>query len=1054
MSTGPTTLPENGPPEHGARRRWLPRLRDTRIRSKLALILVVPVAAVLALATVRLVDVGQTAYDANMIRSLTALSIDVSALTQDLHKERMAAATYLADPAATADTYNLAVRRTDERITAYGDERNSIGNVPESMQSRIEKIDDHLATLNNTRQEVLDRKQMLVVEAVLRYGVILTDLGDYGETLGELSGEGRVADSLRAVAAFARAKAGAAEEQAVGFTALRSARLDEEQYSSFVATQTSQQEALASFELAASASQNELVDKTYSGDAVTLAERAASDVARAVGQPTNAAFARSTSEAIGAVIDLMRWAEVQLEVELLAQADQAQSDVIQQAVIESIVVLITLIVAIALAVILARSLNASLRRLREGALSVANHDLPDAVARLQNVGSIGDGGVEEIVRQVRDPIRLNNKDEIGQVALAFNVVHREAVRVAAEQAALRTSVSAMFLNLARRSQALVDRMIGELDMIERGEEDPKRLAQLFELDHLATRMRRNDENLLVLAGADSTAPRRDDALLVDALRAAQSEVEAYNRIEFGTVDTDISVAAHAVNDVVRLVAELLDNATRFSSPNTVVVADARRIRDYVLIQVEDRGLGLSEEQLDALNRRLAAPPTVDVAAFRLMGLAVVSRLASRYGIRVELRRNVEGGTVAQVTLPSETVVLPQLRGREPLATRPRQPLAVEPGPAAALPAGPSWSEPMTPVGAGRTSAATLTDQWRTTPPAQPQPMQWQTADVRDTTTPVGATAAPVTHQLAAQPTAAHPLVTPPPPATHPTLTAPVDSYAGTPTMAYPTVRSLPQRTVGAGVAPTPAPAAPVAAPSAGLPSGPVAGMTPTPPPAPPVAAAPAPRAPEQPGEAPIFREMEAVWFRSHGQDSTAIFNVPPGGYQTPPAPRTVPAPRAAEPAAQRASLAESVAARGRATLPARTPGQTTSTGYTPPQAPAVPAAPVRAPEPVAAPVAAPVSPPAGTGTEAWRTAADEGWARATRAAEPAASGTTRSGLPKRVPQAQLVPGGVETKPGQAPSRRTPDEVRGLLSAYHRGVQRGRTAGSEQNGTTSTKETSR
>lgn len=390
-------------------------------------------------------------------------------------------------------------------------------------------------------------------------------------------------------------------------------------------------------------------------------------------------------------------------------------------------------------------------------------------------------------------------------------------------------------------------------------------------------MRRNDENLLVLAGADSTAPRRDDALLVDALRAAQSEVEAYNRIEFGTVDTDISVAAHAVNDVVRLIAELLDNATRFSSPNTVVVADARRIRDYVLIQVEDRGLGLSEEQLDALNRRLAAPPTVDVAAFRLMGLAVVSRLASRYGIRVELRRNVEGGTVAQVTLPSETVVLPQLRGREPLATRPRQPLAVEPGPAAALPAGPSWSEPMTPVGAGRASAATLTDQWRTTPPAQPQPMQWQTADARDTTLPVGATAAPVTHQLAAHPTAAHPLVTPPPAQTHPTLIAPVDSHAGAPTMAYPTVRSLPQRTVGAGMAANSAPAAPVSTPSAGLPAGPVAGMAATPqaPPVAPPAPAPTPRAPEQ-GEAPIFREMEAVWFRSHGQDSTAIFNVPPG----------------------------------------------------------------------------------------------------------------------------------------------------------------------------------
>src|SRR5690349_4230894 len=175
-------------------------------------------------------------------------------------------------------------------------------------------------------------------------------------------------------------------------------------------------------------------------------------------------------------------------------------------------------------------------------------------------------------------------------------------------------------------------------------------------------MRRNDENLLVLAGADSSAPRREDALLIDALRAAQSEVELYNRIEFGTVDTDIEVSALAVNDVVRLAAELLDNATRFSPPNTVVVADARRIRHYVVIQVEDRGLGMSEEQMDQLNRRLAEPPGVDVAAFRLMGLAVVGRLAARYGIRVELRANLEGGTIAQVTLPGSIVVLPSRRG--------------------------------------------------------------------------------------------------------------------------------------------------------------------------------------------------------------------------------------------------------------------------------------------------------------------------------------------------------------------------------------------------------
>ncbi|ROT34202.1 nitrate- and nitrite sensing domain-containing protein [Micromonospora sp. HM5-17] len=1022
MSTGPTTLPAKGPREGTARRRWIPRLRDARIRSKLALILVVPVAAVIALASIRLVDIGQGAYEATVVRSLTELSTDVSALTQDIHKERMAAARLLADPKANADAYNAFVRRTDERIAAYNDRRGELSDIPASVEARLDVIDDRLATLNGTRQEVLDRRQMAPAEAALRYGVIVSALVAYGDALGELSGEGPVGDSLRTLSALAQAKEAVAEEEAVVYSALAGGKLDEEQFSAFVATLTGQQEALLAFSASASARQREVLDGAVTGDAVLLADQVAQELTRSVGQRAPMS-ANSAAIAIGSVNDLMRWAETQLEADLLRQADQARSEVVQQAIVESVIVLITLLVAIALAVVLARSLNQSLRRLREGALSVANHDLPEAVKRLQNVGTIGEGGVEEIVRQVRDPIRLPNKDEIGQVALAFNVVHKEAVRIAAEQAALRTSVSAMFLSLARRSQTLVDRMIGELDAIERGEEDPKRLAKLFELDHLATRMRRNDENLLVLAGADSTAPRREDALLIDTLRAAQSEVELYNRIEFGTVDPDISVAAHAVNDVVRLVAELLDNATRFSPPHTTVVADARRIRDYVLIQVEDRGLGLSEEQMDALNRRLAEPPAVDVATFRLMGLAVVGRLAHRHGIRVDLRRNVEGGTVAQVTLPSSVIVLPKPRGREQILGRPRQPLAVEPGPSAAT-AAPSpsggWSDQLATTSASRTP--TLTDQWRSAVPAQrqtpatPEPSRPMPVNVGPS--PAQPATQLTATQLSGTPTPTYQTVLPSQNTPQPDLST--GSGVSAPTLAYPTVGSLPQRTPGtagpiAGQSLTPATTS-----SPSLPAGPVAGSPATSP------ASVAPRV-EDSGEAPIFREMEAVWFRSHGSDATAIFTVPADGYQQPPAPAASP-------------TSSGTATPGRAPLTTRTPGQSAPppAPYTPPSTPS--AAP--------APAAQPTTPPAG----AWRTAADEGWALASRAAQPTTGGTTRSGLPKRVPQAQLVPGGVDVKPRER-TRRSPDEVRGLLSAYHRGVQRGRTAGVEQYGMTSTKETS-
>ncbi|MET8360369.1 sensor histidine kinase [Micromonospora sp. NPDC005171] len=1044
MSTGPTTLPALGDSGRRERRR-MPRLRDARIRSKLALILVVPVAAVIALATVRLISVGEGAFDATRARSLTALSIDVSALTQDLQAERMAAAAYLATPQQPADAYNLRVRQTQQQVDRYRAERGRIGEVPAALRDRLAAIDDHLATLDGTRQEVLDRRQMAVAEAVLRYGVILTDLVSYGDGLAQLPGDESLADSRRAVSAFARAKASVAEEEAVAFTALTAGQLDSEQFSSFVATLTGQQEALVAFSLAADPVQRALVNSTVSGDAVGLADRVATDITRSVGQRP-LVTAQDATAAIGAVNDLMRWAEIQLQDRLLQQADQARSDVIRQAVVESTLVLLTLIIAVSLAVVLARSLNHSLRRLREGALSVANHDLPDAVQRLQNMGSVGDGGVDEIVRQVRDPIQLNTRDEVGQVALAFNVVHREAVRVAAEQAALRTSVSAMFLNLARRSQTLVDRMIGELDAIERGEEDPKRLAQLFELDHLATRMRRNDENLLVLAGADSAVPRRDDALVVDVLRAAQSEVELYNRIEFGTVDTDISVAAHAVNDVVRLVAELLDNATRFSPPNTTVVADGRRIRDYVLIQIEDRGLGLTDEQLDSLNRRLAAPPSVDVAAFRLMGLAVVSRLASRYGIRVELRRNVEGGTVAQVTLPAATVVLPSNRGRDQVLTRPRQPMAVE-------------QNPLTPVGhaeqfaGATTAAATLPDQWRTSTPA---PAQWQSPlDSRDTTPAVqaGGYTGPraAMPPAAAAPAPAAPAPAAPLPPARPAYSNGAGASLGSPTVAYPTVDPLPRRGSSADAGDGRS--------VQGLPVGPVAGPgAVAPPAAPPVPAAPVSTRPDFPAEAPIFREMEAVWFRSHGDDATAIFTRP--NFDEPPAPATpADAGLRSGNGGQPSSAPVPAASPARPKLPTRTPGGTDGTtgpgaeglGTTMDGFAARPSAPPSAPPSYNPPSAGRTAPAApAPDPEAWRTAADEGWSRASRAAEPAPAGTTRSGLPKRVPQAQLVPGGIEPKSGRDRSRRTPDEVRGLLSAYHRGVQRGRTAGTDLN-STSTKE---
>ncbi|MEV4346012.1 nitrate- and nitrite sensing domain-containing protein [Actinoplanes sp. NPDC049596] len=965
MSTGSST--------QVARRGVFPRLRDARIRAKLALILLVPLAAVIVLATTRLVDIGQRASAAGQVEELTKLDTDVSALTQLLHTERMTAAAYLAAPVgAKPDAYNATVRNTDAQIAVYRAHRAGIDDPPGAVRDRLSRIDDHLNTMDATRTAVGKREGIAVAEAVSRYGVVITDLVAYGEAVSQVAGDSEVADNLRALAAFSRAKAGTAEQEAVSYAARASGDISEEQRVAFIATQTSQQEALTTFSLVASPEQRALADKVVSGDAVNLVDGVATQLGRG-----DAVDAGDITEAFGAVVDLMRWAEQQLESKIVAAASDDRDAVVRQAAIESALVVLVLIIAIALAVILARSLNMSLRRLREGALAVANRDLPDAVAKLRDSRNLGEGGADDIVRQVRDPINLSNRDEIGQVAQAFNVVHREAVRIAAEQAALRTSVSTMFLNLARRSQSLVDRMIGELDMIERTEEDPKRLAQLFELDHLATRMRRNDENLLVLAGADSSPPRREDALVVDALRAAQSEVELYNRIEFGTVDTDISIAALAVNDVVRLVAELLDNATRFSPPTTVVVADGRRIRDYVVIQVEDRGLGMSEEQMDQLNRRLAEPPDVDVAAFRLMGLAVVSRLASRYGIRVELRANLEGGTVAQVTLPSSIVVTPRRSdtfggGRLP-----------ELG---AAPLG-GWD-----ARASRAATATLPtiEPPRPAPePVMPEPVQ------QHPTLPVFPSQRPPSDPAEVRPTPNRPPL--------PTrVSKTIEQAQNAPTMngftpTVPPVSAPP-------VSPAPAPTGSWGAALAAMPP------VPAQPPAPPA---------DDRSDSPIFVQMQQSWFRNHDGASQEQFGMPTAGYAPPP--NEIPAAVAAPPA------------------PAPTPAPK------PKPAPEQPAPTTTGHNGPSVPKQRPAE------EDRWKTAADEGWKRAMAAAEPVDAGTTRSGLPKRVPQAQLVPGGVQEGP-KAQNRRSPDEVRGLLSAYHRGVQRGRTDGTAESAAFQAKET--
>ncbi|MBN9109098.1 MAG: nitrate- and nitrite sensing domain-containing protein [Pseudonocardia sp.] len=320
----------------------------------------------------------------------------------------------------------------------------------------------------------------------------------------------------------------------------------------------------------------------------------------------------------------------------------AQEAASNQAGVNSVILMLGLLLGIAIIVLLARSLLKSLRLLRSSALDVAERQLPEAVESLRT-GESPNAHVE--------PVPIDTRDEVGQVARAFDAVHGQAVRLAADQAALQANVNSMFVNLSRRSQALVERQLQLIEQLESNEQDPDQLSNLFQLDHLATRMRRNSENLLVLAGTELSKRNIAPIPVVDVLRAAVSEVEQYQRIVVQSPPA-ATVVGRAANDLVHLLAELLDNATNFSPPDSQVVLSSTRTPDgSILVEIADRGVGMAEHELTDANERLGGPAQVDVSASRRMGLFVVGRLAARHGIGVRLGSTGSGGLTASVTVP-------------------------------------------------------------------------------------------------------------------------------------------------------------------------------------------------------------------------------------------------------------------------------------------------------------------------------------------------------------------------------------------------------------------
>ncbi len=361
--------------------------------------------------------------------------------------------------------------------------------------------------------------------------------------------------------------------------------------------------------------------------------------------PVNASAWESVSAGYLASLQL---AEFSAGRQLAALGASRSSGLVTEAVLAGGVGLAAVIASVFLVIWFGRKVTGDLTRLDGSVRSMAEERLPRVVARLRR-------GQDVDVMAESPPPSDSSIREVSQIAGSFATVQEAAVAAAVDQARLRRGINQVFLNISMRNQSLLHRQLGLLDGMERRTSDPAALADLFRLDHLTTRMRRHAEGLIILSGATPGRGWRDPVPVVDVLRAAVAEVEDYVRVDVVSESPDL-VAGIAVNDIIHLVAELVENATVFSPPNTRVEVRADRVGTGLVAEVEDRGLGLSPDEIDDINRRLARPSEFDLVDSDKLGLFVVSSLAARHNIQVSFRRSAYGGTTAILLLPFGVIV--------------------------------------------------------------------------------------------------------------------------------------------------------------------------------------------------------------------------------------------------------------------------------------------------------------------------------------------------------------------------------------------------------------
>ena len=632
-----------------ARVRSARTLRDWPVSWRLVAVIVLALLMGLVFGGLRVAAAAGSAAQFGRVSQLASLGQQVTGLVQALQDERDE--TTGVSSGGNPDTLKPWYHATDVAAARVRTLAAGVGgSFPANIQASVSTVLSVINDLGELRQTAQASQDALAV--IANYAAPIGDLITLNDLTAQGTSDSILVNDVRTLNALSLAKDEASQQRALFFHTFTDQFFGDGEQQALTTALSEELNDTASFKVTATPAEQNTFKTTVAGQGVNVAEEI-EDLVLGDGQPAditqiegislNKAPARWYS-VMSDKIDKMQAVEREIAGKIVARSQVLRRGAEQSALFNAVVTTVILFLVLIATLVVARSLVRPLRRLREGALDIATVQLPE---RVRLLGEDMDPATSLEVA----PIDVVSADEIGQVARAFDQVHAEAVRLAGNEAMLRSSFNAMFVNLSRRSQSLIERLARMIDSLEQNEADPDRLSNLFSMDHLVTRMRRNSENLLLLAGHETARKWSAPVPLADVVRAATSEIEQYSRVAM-KIQPGISVTGPAVSDVVHLLAEIVENATIFSSRDTPVHISGQEIPSGgVLIEVSDSGVGVPEARLTEMNLRLDNPPVIDVSVSRHMGLFAVARLAERHGVRVRLRTRSPRGLIALVWLP-------------------------------------------------------------------------------------------------------------------------------------------------------------------------------------------------------------------------------------------------------------------------------------------------------------------------------------------------------------------------------------------------------------------